>query len=99
MYNLGPPRDAREYLHRAGRAGRIGSTTGGLVTSIVTPPELEELCKITGELGVALAVENEAEQGLGLLPAGDDGTPSSEANSEAELDALRKGLDDLFKLM
>lgn len=98
MYNLGPPNDAREYLHRAGRAGRIGSTTGGLVTSIVTPAELEELSKITGELGVTLAVENEAEQGLGLLPPS-GGQAASEVGGEAELDALRKGLDDLFKLM
>ena len=29
VYNLGPPEDPTEYLHRAGRAGRIGSPVGG----------------------------------------------------------------------
>lgn len=28
VYNLGLPQDATQYLHRAGRAGRIGSTLG-----------------------------------------------------------------------
>ncbi len=28
VYSLGPPTDATNYLHRAGRAGRIGSTSG-----------------------------------------------------------------------
>jgi len=30
VYNLGPPEDPTEYLHRAGRAGRIGSPVGGV---------------------------------------------------------------------
>ena len=29
VYNLSPPRDAVEYLHRAGRVGRIGATVPG----------------------------------------------------------------------
>ena len=29
VYNLGPPEDPVEYLHRAGRAGRIGSPVEG----------------------------------------------------------------------
>ena len=103
VYNLGPPADAKEYLHRAGRAGRIGSTTGGLVTSIVTPQELQELSKISAELGVELVVESELEQGLGLLPPGtSDSTAAAgmgEGGSEPNLDSLKRGLDDIFKLM
>lgn len=29
VYNLSPPADAVEYLHRAGRVGRIGASTPG----------------------------------------------------------------------
>ena len=29
IYSLGPPVDATDYLHRAGRAGRIGSPVDG----------------------------------------------------------------------
>jgi superfamily II DNA/RNA helicase len=39
----GPPPDAASYLHRAGRAGRIGTTEGGIVTTVVTPEELPAL--------------------------------------------------------
>lgn len=34
VYNLGPPEDPTEYLHRAGRAGRIGSPVGGVVAKL-----------------------------------------------------------------
>lgn len=36
VYNLGPPEDPVEYLHRAGRAGRIGSPVGGMVLPSLT---------------------------------------------------------------
>lgn len=98
VYNLGPPTDSKEYLHRAGRAGRIGSTTGGLVTSIVTPQELEALSQIAAELGVALAVEGEQEQGLGLLPP-QGGAGEGKGDGQQDLDALKKGLEDIFKLL
>lgn len=84
VYNLGAPRDARQYLHRAGRAGRIGSTTGGLVTSIVTPEELPLLQEQAASLGVDLVQEDSQEQ---LLDTNNDP------------DTLRKGLEDLYNLM
>ncbi len=34
VYNLGPPEDPTEYLHRAGRAGRIGSPVGGVFVKL-----------------------------------------------------------------
>lgn len=34
VYNLGPPEDPTEYLHRAGRAGRIGSPVGGVFVNL-----------------------------------------------------------------
>lgn len=96
VYNLGPPADAKEYLHRAGRAGRIGSTTGGLVTSIITADELAQLNDIAVHLGVALAVEYEDEQGLGLFPPG---AAPEQTGNEGDLDKLKKGLEDIFKLL
>ncbi|KAG2497537.1 hypothetical protein HYH03_004284 [Edaphochlamys debaryana] len=69
VYSLGPPVDATGYLHRAGRAGRIGSTAGGIVTTIVTPEELPALLAIGEELGIALVQEEEATGELvGTLP-------------------------------
>jgi superfamily II DNA/RNA helicase len=34
VYNLGVPPDTAQYIHRAGRAGRIGSTSGNCNTSM-----------------------------------------------------------------
>ena len=113
VYNLGAPGDAREYLHRAGRAGRIGSTTGGLVTSIVASrEELARLRAIADELGLDLAVESEeATQGLGLLPPSAGGEQQQQQQQvegggegggegqQQDLDALKRGLEDIFKLM
>ena len=36
VYNLEPPEDAVAYLHRAGRAARIGSVAGGTVATLVS---------------------------------------------------------------
>ncbi|KAI8466641.1 MAG: P-loop containing nucleoside triphosphate hydrolase protein [Monoraphidium minutum] len=110
VYNLGPPAGAKDYLHRAGRAGRIGSTTGGLVTTIVAPNELAALTEIAEELGLALAVEGEDEQGLGLLPpqqqqleeqqgGAGGGVGGGEGQQPGDLDALKRGLEDIFKLL
>ena len=40
VYNLDPPEDAVTYLHRAGRAGRIGSPVKGEAPAIATLPPL-----------------------------------------------------------
>ena len=98
VYSLGLPSDAKEYLHRAGRAGRIGSTTGGLVTTIVTPEELQRLRLVADELGITLAVEAEAEQGMGLLPP-QAAEGSEGAASASGMDAVKLGLEDIFNLM
>jgi len=55
-------------VHRAGRAGRIGSTAGGDVCTVVTVQELAELQGMVDELGLQLEVVRlEQQQGLGLL--------------------------------
>jgi len=60
VYSIGLPgegssmRPSRDYLHRAGRIGRIGSYAGeGTVTTIVTSDEdVEEMQNIAEELGI-----------------------------------------------
>jgi|TARA_B110000977_G_scaffold1462_1_gene2086 superfamily II DNA/RNA helicase len=39
VYSLDAPSTAASYLHRAGRCGRLGATTTGVVTSVVTSEE------------------------------------------------------------
>ncbi len=34
VYNVGPPADASDYLHRAGRAGRIGASVPGMCSEV-----------------------------------------------------------------
>ncbi len=85
VYNLDVPASADEYLHRAGRAGRIGSTTGGVVTTLVAREQLPALQQIAQELGLRL-VEEPSEGVVGSLQEGDD------------VDKLRKGLEDIFTL-
>jgi Lhr-like helicase len=79
VYSLGLPPDATDYVHRAGRAGRIGSTEGGEVCTVVTREELPELQRmVEQELGLELEVVELDRQGLGLLGS--------------EYDAARQGL-------
>ncbi|KAG2436757.1 hypothetical protein HXX76_006281 [Chlamydomonas incerta] len=115
VYSLGPPPDATNYLHRAGRAGRIGSTAGGVVTTLVTPDEVPALQAMAAELGVQLVREEEAAGELvGSLPrlelsSGDEEEEGEAAAAEVEgggkaaglgdVDRLRKGLEDLYNLM
>jgi superfamily II DNA/RNA helicase len=68
VYSLGLPPDATEYVHRAGRAGRIGSTAGGEVCTVLTREELPALQQmVEQELGLELECVELDRQGLGLL--------------------------------
>jgi superfamily II DNA/RNA helicase len=85
-----PPQDATEYVHRAGRAGRIGSTDGGEVVTVVTREELPLLLQmVQEELGLhvdVLELDKQPAGGLGLLGA-DYGSAREEllAGLEGEL--------------
>lgn len=57
VYSMSSPTDAADYLHRAGRAGRIGSIAPGIVTTIVSPEEEQQLLAIAEVLGVRLQRE------------------------------------------
>lgn len=95
VYNMGLPEDATQYLHRAGRAGRIGSTSGGVVTTIVTPGQLASLQEMAAELGVELTEAEDA----AAPPAETPGADGTEGGSVADVEKARKGLEDLFNLM
>ena len=88
VYNLQPPHDAADYLHRAGRAGRIGASVAGVVTTLLTEEEEAGFLDLMGtELGVKEVVKVDA-------------PPPVDLNAEeGGIDALRRGLEDRFNLM
>ncbi|GAB4823402.1 hypothetical protein N2152v2_010448 [Parachlorella kessleri] len=105
VYNTAVPADATDYLHRAGRAGRIGSPVAGLITTIVSPGEEEErLLQLAEELGIEL--EQEAEPGPELDAAQEAATRllleeqqgQQQQVGAQDLDKLRSGLEDLFHM-
>lgn len=132
VYNVEPPSSASEYLHRAGRSGRIGSTIegeslsfavcvcksqavvrrlapllshrtcslvppclplrslslstlAGVVTTLVTPEQLPALQSMAAELGITITE----------LPPPPPELPSE---ADADVEAARRGLEDLFNL-
>ncbi|GAX72763.1 hypothetical protein CEUSTIGMA_g219.t1 [Chlamydomonas eustigma] len=94
VYNLGMPPDAPQYLHRAGRAGRIGSTTGGTITSIIHPEDVTSFMALMEQLKLQPEELSYDTLGAPLLHA-DDVNGSNEKGYEK----LRKGLEDIFNLM
>ena len=50
VLQVDPPRDHKDYLHRAGRTARAGET--GVVASIVLPHQRKIVRRITGQAGV-----------------------------------------------
>eukprot|EP00879_Flechtneria_rotunda_P009327 GHRR01009765.1.p2 GENE.GHRR01009765.1~~GHRR01009765.1.p2 ORF type:complete len:354 (-),score=156.76 GHRR01009765.1:1631-2581(-) len=109
--SLGLPQDATEYVHRAGRAGRIGSTEGGEVCTIITREELPKLQQMVVDgLGLELECVDVDKDGLGLLghdwaSAKDDLLGQEGANEQqqeengSKLETARRGLEDLFNLL
>lgn len=88
--------DATEYVHRAGRAGRIGSTDGGEIVTVVTREELPLLLQmVQDELGLhvdVLELDKAPTGGLGLL--GIDWSAAREellAGAEGEEEAGEQG--------
>ena len=53
VYSLYAPSSTASYLHRAGRCGRIGSTTNGVVTTVCTSEEEYVVDKIMLDLEIA----------------------------------------------
>jgi superfamily II DNA/RNA helicase len=93
VYNLSTPTDASDYLHRAGRAGRIGSPVRGLITTIVNVGEEEAaLLAIAQKLNIEL-IKEEA-----LSPpvlGGDDESVSDVEEAKRSLEAMLAFSPDL----
>ena len=53
VYSLDAPSSTASYLHRAGRCGRIGSTTNGVVTTVCTSEEEYVVDQIMLDLEIA----------------------------------------------
>lgn len=92
VYNLGPPEDPTEYLHRAGRAGRIGSPVGGVITTLVTPEHESALLTMADELKISLHKANEP--AVDPLIASDNG----DLPDAADVERTKQGLEDIFNL-
>jgi superfamily II DNA/RNA helicase len=87
VYNLGPPSDAADYLHRAGRTGRIGAPPGlrGVVTTMVTEDEIPALGALAEQLGVEIVRQEPP-----IAPV---------AVEDGDTEEARKALEDLFNFM
>ncbi|KAI3429427.1 hypothetical protein D9Q98_005521 [Chlorella vulgaris] len=88
VYNTELPAAATEYLHRAGRSGRIGSSVQGVVTTLVTEDEVPRLQAMATELGIQVTLQ---------APPPTEMPADGEA-AEADVEAARRGLEDLFNL-
>jgi len=53
VYSLDAPTTAASYLHRAGRCGRLGATSKGVVTAVVTAEEEGVLDQAMNDLEIA----------------------------------------------
>lgn len=104
VYSLSCPEDSSSYLHRAGRAGRIGSTRGGVITTLVTSEEVPLLAEIMVDLGLDPTEQQDANSGSPLLDiVGEEAMEvfEQEGGSEKDttVDKLKKGLEDIFNLL
>jgi superfamily II DNA/RNA helicase len=114
IYSLDAPSLSASYLHRAGRCGRLGATTTGVVTSVVTPEEASALDQTMGELEIPSweTLEEQVnepsvgkERGADSAESANDETDDSERYSssspieEEERALTAAALNDLFYLV
>ncbi len=85
VYSMCPPDSATAYLHRAGRAARIGATAPATVTTLCLPEQAPAVRALAAELGLRLEEEDEPPVALG--------------EGEGEAGATVQSLEDLFNLM
>ena len=112
VFNFDLPETGTEYLHRAGRVGRIGSDVAGVMTTLITPEDVPRLQAMAEELGInarseSVEVSTQAVQAelLGAAPqegrheaAGPGGEGAPQSGTEKALDKAKKLLEDLFNL-
>ena len=89
VYSLDVP-NAKEYVHRAGRCGRVGAVDPGVVTSIVSDEEKESYENVIDEL----QIKSEEIETIEVEKMGRGTDDEEEALSE-----LQRLLDDNFYLL
>mmetsp|Transcript_6485 Transcript_6485/g.13778 ORF Transcript_6485/g.13778 Transcript_6485/m.13778 type:complete len:800 (+) Transcript_6485:188-2587(+) len=102
-----PTEDPREYVHLAGRVGRVGQTgskrgTGGQVYSIVKSEDASKMESLATELGFEFkdvkAVEVEVPRLV--IPSDDDDEDEDEKIlNQTDLDKMRRLLEDTVSLV
>jgi superfamily II DNA/RNA helicase len=63
VVHIDPPRDSKDYLHRAGRTARAGQS--GLVASLVLPKQRKQALRLMDDAGVTAQELDAAPVGLG----------------------------------
>ena len=83
IYSLDAPSASASYLHRAGRCGRLGATTTGVVTSVVTPEEASALDQTMVDLEIPSweTLEEQVNE-PSVVPSRGFGADSESANDE-----------------
>jgi superfamily II DNA/RNA helicase len=81
VVHLDPPRDSKDYLHRAGRTARAGQT--GVVASLILPKQRKQAQRLMDEAGVT------AEE-LDAAPIGIGGKFAKAGTAMAELTGARE---------
>lgn len=113
VYNVDAPEDAKGYLHRAGRAGRIGSTVPGVVTTLVTQQQLPALqrmvcglykqaahtsCHVMHTQADELHIELEELKEPMAEPLAGPLDEDARTMAPSDIERLKQGLEDLYNL-
>lgn len=106
VYNLGSPPDPSSYLHRAGRAGRIGSTASGVIVTLCAAEEVDLLKEMAQALNIQLEEMPEPPPEPPVIdlkaPSGssdEDDAAALPTMKDDDLAKLKRGLEDMFNLL
>lgn len=94
VYILGMPPSRASYVHRSGRAGRIGNMEDSDVTTVVNPEDLDPMRNLLEDLGVSWTVRPEPDD-VQVARAGNETTVGNQTNMEPE----KARLEDVFNLL
>ena len=92
VYNLSLPASETDYVHRAGRMGRIGASGNGVITTIVQPEEEEgflTMCKDIGCAEHARRIESPPPPQLHDL---------SDGSGERDMEHMKRALEAILAL-
>jgi superfamily II DNA/RNA helicase len=103
VFNLGIVGSDADYVHRAGRVGRIGQRGSGAVLSVLQPDEVPQLLALGGSLRFTprRVTAPEPMPLADLAARAGDGAAFSGASGEEERmapEAAARALEDIFSL-